>query len=482
MTLTVKTRSRLSRPLGYRESLEGVYEVTVCIKSVKRLTTMSANQQDVQSVSHSTTKSELGTCLEQEVRKSFHLCLPETLHRDLVNCVRSEANINYMKSKTVVGVVLSELRDRIPSISNIMDGILAQKETFQSSSDLSHCEDAIVLKQHFEEVATCRNSSNQCASLLDENEVKVKAHLEGLLDILDNADSEICRKVVEEDDYMAVHTLVLYYQMEVRVQLRLVMLQIFGALCGLDAKVVSELKDSVLPVELARDMKSDTTCSRTFMYSCLVLTMLFSTGEPLPVGHYDHLNEEFLRFLFDLVEDPPADDVVDELPDRVIPVILAFNLHIQVPDENPVFTVLSQQATANRFLEELMMLVNREVDPVRILPHEPHPSNSFMKFLSDMYSRQDTSKLFYTNDEKVLIDILLRHIQNCTPENSQFTECLSVFHLMLRNSCYQDHCHHLKDFQQVFTNIYLEDDNENTIKDKLIVKQIWKEFPHLFSE
>ena len=43
---------------------------------------------------------------------------------------------------------------------------------------------------------------------------------------------------------------------ETRVSIRLLLLQAFGALCGIDAVIVSELLNSVLPVELARDMQT----------------------------------------------------------------------------------------------------------------------------------------------------------------------------------------------------------------------------------
>jgi hypothetical protein len=44
---------------------------------------------------------------------------------------------------------------------------------------------------------------------------------------------------------------------EARVSIRLLLLQVFGALCGLEARLVSELLNSVLPLEIARDMQAD---------------------------------------------------------------------------------------------------------------------------------------------------------------------------------------------------------------------------------
>ena len=68
----------------------------------------------------------------------------------------------------------------------------------------------------------------------------------------------MCKEAVSREKYEAVSTLVQYYQMETRVGIRMLLLQTFGALCGLDAVVISELLCSILPLELARDMQDDT--------------------------------------------------------------------------------------------------------------------------------------------------------------------------------------------------------------------------------
>lgn len=49
---------------------------------------------------------------------------------------------------------------------------------------------------------------------------------------------------------------------EHRVSLRLLLLKCFGAMCSLDAAIISTLVSSVLPVELARDMQTDTQGER----------------------------------------------------------------------------------------------------------------------------------------------------------------------------------------------------------------------------
>ena len=54
---------------------------------------------------------------------------------------------------------------------------------------------------------------------------------------------------------------------ETRVSIRLLLLQAFGALCGIDGVIVSELLNSVLPVELARDMQTHVDGKYAFIYN-----------------------------------------------------------------------------------------------------------------------------------------------------------------------------------------------------------------------
>lgn len=62
---------------------------------------------------------------------------------------------------------------------------------------------------------------------------------------------------------------------EHRASLRLLLLKCFGAMCSLDAAIISTLVSSVLPVELARDMQTDTQGEA-------------GVGHSLPLGDCSH--------------------------------------------------------------------------------------------------------------------------------------------------------------------------------------------------
>jgi len=54
-------------------------------------------------------------------------------------------------------------------------------------------------------------------------------------------------------------------------------------------------------------------------------------------------------------------------------------------------------------------------DPVRMFHYQTNSPNSVIKFLSDLYSGQQTANLLYTNDAKVLIDIIVRQLNDLSP-------------------------------------------------------------------
>jgi len=54
-------------------------------------------------------------------------------------------------------------------------------------------------------------------------------------------------------------------------------------------------------------------------------------------------------------------------------------------------------------------------DPVRIFEHQPAPPHSVLKLFLDLFSNAQTATLFYTNDTKVLIDIIVRQLADLSP-------------------------------------------------------------------
>lgn len=74
-------------------------------------------------------------------------------------------------------------------------------------------------------------------------------------------------------------------------------------------------------------------------------------------------------------------------------------------------------------------------DPVRIFDHEPAPPHSLVKLFLDLFSKVETANLFYTNDVKVLIDIIVRNISDLSP-GDKVMSIIILISFMLENTGY----------------------------------------------
>ncbi|NXW77329.1 hypothetical protein DUI87_23554 [Hirundo rustica rustica] len=412
--------------------------------------------------------------------------VPKTIGAELIELVRRNTSLSYELSRVAIGIVIGHIQTSIPTTSSIMEQILISVvESKNLSAGLPSgqiCHDEQRLEVIFADLARHKDDAQQRSWALYEDENVICCYLEELLHILTDADPEVCKKMCKKNEFESVLSLVAYYQMEHRVPLRLLLLKCFGAMCNLDAAVISTLVNSVLPMELARDMQTHTQDHQKMCYSALVLAMMFSMGEPLPYHHYEHLNSQFVQFLLDVIEDGLPSDTTDQLPDLFVNVLLAFNLHIPVPEHSVIMTTISKHSNVKTFTEKLLLLLNRGDDPVCIFKHQPQPPHSVLKFLQDIFASKDTASIFYHTDMMVLIDILVRQIADLSPGDKLRMEYLSLMHAIIRSTPYLQHQHRLTDLQGILQRILGEEEEDQQCQmEKLIILEIYKEFPEISS-
>lgn len=70
------------------------------------------------------------------------------------------------------------------------------------------------------------------------------------------------------------------------------------------------------------------------------------------------------------------------------------------------------------------------VDPVKVLDHVTDAPDSLIKFLLDVFSSQTTSEIFYTNDMKVLIGIIVRQLTDLSPGNQVSLQNRVIWNLL----------------------------------------------------
>ncbi|XP_024100417.1 NCK-interacting protein with SH3 domain isoform X3 [Pongo pygmaeus] len=396
----------------------------------------------------------LGTTEEKAAAEA---AVPRTIGAELMELVRRNTGLSHELCRVAIGVIVGHIQASVPASSPVMEQVLL---SLVEGKDLSTalpsgqvCHDQQRLEVIFADLARRKDDAQQRSWALYEDEGVIRCYLEELLHILTDADPEVCKKMCKRNEFESVLALVAYYQMEHRASLRLLLLKCFGAMCSLDAAIISTLVSSVLPVELARDMQTDTQ---------------------------EHLGTPFAQFLLSIVEDGLPLDTTEQLPDLCVNLLLALNLHLPAADQNVIMAALSKHANVKIFSEKLLLLLNRGDDPVRIFKHEPQPPHSVLKFLQDVFGSPATAAIFYHTDMMALIDITVRHIADLSPGDKLRMEYLSLMHAVVRTTPYLQHRHRLPDLQAILRRILNEEETSPQCQmDRMIVREMCKEFPVL---
>ncbi|XP_046400238.1 NCK-interacting protein with SH3 domain isoform X2 [Ischnura elegans] len=309
---------------------------------------------------------------------------------------------------------------------------------------LSESYDARRLRHLLRELAVVRGDEQQRSWAVHEDEIPIIQCVTELISILEDADANVCRLVLCEGELNRISSLIEYFQMETRWSIRHLLLKSLSIMCDLHRTPTILMLNSVLPMELARDMKSNPKDVPRLKLSSLLLIRIFSIGEVMPIYHFEHLGEDFISFLIDRIEEEEVDleselgKEQDEIPDLFLTLLLAYNLQfkeqcgqsIPVPEvpsdkavNNPVLSVLKGRTCAKALTEKALLLINREEDPVGIFQSARHatiPTQSVIKLVGDLFGDTHTAALFYTNDTKVLIDILVRQLSDLSPGDQDF--------------------------------------------------------------
>ncbi|GLV41728.1 uncharacterized protein CBL_00341 [Carabus blaptoides fortunei] len=435
--------------------------------------------QEVLKEQKSQLKSEQNS--SSSLRNSIINIEPQNVY-ELVEAVRINTKLSHEMSQIAVTTVITQLQEMLPpSVSPHLSKILSYSKTQLTAEQnvIGKTHDANRLRLIFKELIYCKEDSQQRSWMLYEDETIISEYISELISILSNADPSISKHMIAIDDYRVVFALIQYYQMEIRWSIRQLLLQAFGVMCSLDKTVVSIMLNSVLPMELARDMQENARNISKLNYSCLLLTMIFSMGEQMPITHLEQIGYDFLNFVLNAIEDPPDTDVDEQISDLFLNFVLAFNLQYSSNSHNIVLNTLAERTIAKTFTEKILLLLNREEDPVRIFEHEPIPPDSILKLFIDMFGKESTASLFYTNDVKVLIDIIVRQLSDLSPGDKKREQYLRLCRRILRNTNYNEHRHRYDDIHKCFTRI-LSEEMEYSINDRQLIYDITNEFPQIF--
>ncbi|XP_055629892.1 NCK-interacting protein with SH3 domain [Toxorhynchites rutilus septentrionalis] len=400
----------------------------------------------------------------------------------VVDAIRTNTSLSHEMACVALRVVLSELEPLLPPpVIKHLEPIAVHLTAPLDVPDalLAQTHDAQRLRVIFTGLSDCKNDSEQRTWMLHEDEADISRYLNELITILTDADPKICRNEMAVDHYQSVINLVLYYQMETRWSIRKLLLKAFKAMCHLDYTTVDILLGSVLPLEIVQDMISNARNVEKLQELANMLIIVFSIGRRMPVNQQEHLRSDFVIFLLNIIENPPDTDIHNVLSDTMINLILSFNLQFDNFADNVVLEAMEQIQTAKTFTEKILVLINREEDPVHTLKHTPAHINPVLKMLVDLFSRTETASIFYTNDQNVLIDILVRQLSDLSAGEPIRKWYLELCRKIVRNTRYSEHQHRKQDLMKIFTRIFCEE-TECSAGDQQIVREIANEFPQIF--
>ncbi|XP_068629826.1 NCK-interacting protein with SH3 domain [Battus philenor] len=402
---------------------------------------------------------------------------------EIVQAVRKETQLSHEMSKVAVETVLISLREFLPggAARSIIDALLreANSNITCPKNAIDAAPDALRMMTALNALSKAANDAQQRGWALHDDAHDIQTQLLELISVMSNADVNISQHVLSSHRYAYVTTLVQYYQMETRWPLRQLLLQAFGVMCGLERTALATLALSALPAEIARDMRDNPRAVSRLSHSALLLSMVLSMGDKLPVTHFEQLGVEFAQFLLELIENPPETDVDEQIPDLFLTLLLAYNLQFENPYENLLLSALESQDNAKTFCEKVLLLLNREEDPVHIFDHEPAPAHSVLKLVIDLFSRKKTAEHFYTNDVKVAIDIIVRQLADLSPGDTRRQEYLRLLQGIIRNTDYGAHLHRRDDLLRCFARIFCEEGDVSK-DDQALVRAIFNEFPQYF--
>ncbi|KNC82420.1 hypothetical protein SARC_05291 [Sphaeroforma arctica JP610] len=353
---------------------------------------------------------------------------------------REASGASYTECVAAVKSVLDTLESKLPPDMkgriHIGDTLnFAPSSRRKSSVNVDMDEFKSLLKELYNHM---RDAQNVNWSTADDSDW-LTGKLEEMQELLSDADTKICRRAISFQNYEYTDTLLTYYQMDPRESVRKTLLITYGAMGSVDRQVFSHGLVMSLPTELARSIDYDCVPSEFLFYQLVFCTMLFSTGEALPRQCYDHWTVELLLKLLELVEDVNDSALSSHVSEAAFNVLLAFNLHQSAGDTIKADGVHSNQIVmdaVNRtdgcqlFSERLLLLVNRNEDPVvlPITPGDNHTDvpNSLLHMLRCLFGCRATASIFFTNDLRVLVDIILREMENSGPDSSSLQLWLDI--------------------------------------------------------
>ncbi|RWS25809.1 DUF2013 domain containing protein-like protein, partial [Leptotrombidium deliense] len=417
--------------------------------------------------------------------------VPNDVATVLVERIRVETELSHNMCILTAETVIKCLKEMIPNFEVPFNEILQKlndeslkclsPDVMRQSSDLKN------LNLLFRKLWFCKNDEQQRSWPVHEDEQIIESYLQDIAKVFINANPSISRGVICANGYDNVHMLVTYFQMETRRILRMKLYTILLEAIRLEERVISDyMLNSVLPSTLADEMLNYSDDVDRFANAAALFTAIFSSGHKPPINLYEHVNENFIDQLLKLIEGEDFNGQktdVKTLPETIIPPILSFNLHFEDFDSNLVLKALQQRENASQLTEILVSHLNWEEDPTR-LSHvvgkaenvfDNERQNAVHKLLIEIFDSAEIARIFYYNDVRVLIDIIVTHLNNLLPGDKSRISYLQLALNIIKNTNYKEEPHKLEEVEKCLS--FIVNDENSSIEEKQLTELVKQHLP-----
>ena len=375
---------------------------------------------------HISTQSDVQ---ENQVSEGLNLNIDENFISELVERIRVSTELSHEMCKFSIQIVINYLKEKITNMASNFDLILTQLDQVDknlSPSIVKSSSDYIQLKKLFEQLWNCKNDEQQQSWPLHEDEAIINKCFARLTKILINANPIVTREAIAENNYDNIQMLITYFQMENRSSIKKNMYATIIAIIKLDLNLIEDLfLSSVFPAALANEMINYQNDYDRWSNAALLFTLIFSSGQAPPVNIYEHVNHNFFSKLFQMIEGEDSElskPHEHKLPaEKIIPPILAFNLHFSSASSNLVLEALRSRPNFTKLMENLVSYLNWDEDPTllkmfgKLKIANSVRLNAVHKLLIEITGDNELAQRCYLNDVSVMIDIIINHLNNLSP-------------------------------------------------------------------
>ncbi|XP_075677123.1 NCK-interacting protein with SH3 domain isoform X2 [Dermatophagoides pteronyssinus] len=464
ITETLIKLEQSSKPIGV---LSGVNELSVIQEENKE----DEENNEIDTINGECLKKCRHCCLKQQQQQQAGDEINEQLISNLIENIKLDSNLSESKAIIVANSVIKTLSENVQSWQKDCQRIMEIMEKYVEEKVNSENVYSSKLKCIFKRLWFCKNDTQQRNWPVYQDEDIIQSYLDELMNLLTNTEQSFLEKEICSQNHENLFNLIQYFQMETRRSLRLKLMDIFIILIRLYRRVPADFYlTTVLPGELTVEMKNHVQDVQRWIKASTLFTLIFSSGHKPPVNIYEHINEQFFSHQFDLCEgfDINGQTIECEIPsENIISPILAFNLHITDIGDNVIFKALGKRTNASHFTENLISYLNWEEDIIltscnltrqsydnhfdnnqldhqfsnSTFNHYDSNQNSVLKFLTEMFADKIVSSLFYYNDVRVIIDIIISQLNNLPVGDHRIKYYLELTANILKNTQYAEEPH-----------------------------------------